>query len=75
MLARNAAEPSVPLFACEQADILQKAIKHNRFVAEPHVLLAQIHYRTENFGEAVIESRVAITKFYTLGCCWDKRMP
>lgn len=57
----------------EQIELLQVTVDLNPFVGEPHLLLAQIHFREKNYLDAAIESRRALEKFYTLASCWDKR--
>jgi hypothetical protein len=59
----------------EQIELLQHSVDCNPFVSEPSVLLSQIHYRREDFHEAAMEARTALTKFYSLASAWDKRLP
>jgi hypothetical protein len=58
-----------------QIDLLQYTVELNPYVSEPSVLLSQIHYRRENYHEAAMEARKALTKFYALASAWDKRLP
>jgi len=57
----------------DQIELLQEAIFHNKFIAEPHLMIAQIYYRQENYHGAMVEARSCLEKFYTLATCWDKR--
>ncbi|CAG8681302.1 20558_t:CDS:1 [Dentiscutata erythropus] len=53
---------------------LKECIEINPFVAEPHVLLAQIYMRLEKYEEAEQEGLRALKIFFDWGTCWDKRM-
>lgn len=57
----------------KQLNMLHKVTQLNHFVAEPHVLLAQIYYRQEKYHQAATEARQALLKFYSLASNWDKR--
>lgn len=57
----------------QQLQILQQVVTLNPFIAEPHILISQLHYRRGNYHQAAIEARFAIEKFYTLASNWDKR--
>lgn len=58
-----------------QAEILlNEVIKHNPFIAEPHVLLAQILSSQDRYQEAHVHAEAAMTLLEQWGTCWDKRM-
>jgi hypothetical protein len=57
----------------EQINLLNKVVRLNNFVAEPHIMLSQIYYRQGKYLEAATEARLALEKFYTLASNWDKR--
>lgn len=57
----------------EQIALLQRSIRHNPYIAEPHIMLSQIFYRQGNFYQAALEARAALKKLYVLVSAWDKR--
>ncbi|CAB9524377.1 unknown protein [Seminavis robusta] len=57
----------------EQIAHLEKAVRLNPFVGEPHLLLAQLYIRQQKYALAVREGRKALTKMYALASAWDKR--
>ena len=58
-----------------QADLLRAAIAKNPFIAEPHLLLAQIHFRNGRYAATVEHCTAGLRKLYALGTAWDKRRP
>merc|ERR1712039_269235 len=58
-----------------QVDLLRGAVRRNPFIAEPHVYLAELHFRQGDFDECVDDLRTALRLFYTMGTHWDKRLP
>ncbi|PNH03609.1 hypothetical protein TSOC_010316, partial [Tetrabaena socialis] len=59
----------------EALRLLRAATWHNPHVAEPHVLLAQIHAQRQQWDEAGRHASAALRLFCTWGTAWDKRMP
>jgi len=58
----------------ESQKLLNEAISLNPFVAEPHILLAQIHMREGRIEEGIAEARHALQLLYSMGVNWDKRV-
>ena len=58
----------------EQRANLAVAIALNPFVAEPHILLAQLDYRRKSYAAVVSQCDSALTKLYAMATAWDKRM-
>ena len=58
----------------EAGRALGEAIRLNPFLAEPHVLLAQLHLNARRFDEALAESRRALDLLATWATPWDKRL-
>jgi hypothetical protein len=58
----------------EKDSLLLEAVQYNPFIAEPHVLLAQIAFRNQRFRDAAHHAKTALNKFITLATAWDKRM-
>lgn len=61
------------LSEAEQRELLYRAIEHNPFVGEPHILLAQLYYRNGEYRTAAEHCRQALQKLYVLASAWDKR--
>jgi hypothetical protein len=59
----------------EREASLRTAIEHNPFIAEPHLVLSQVLFQQEKFGEAAREAKTALEIFYVWANCWDKRLP
>ncbi|PNW71926.1 hypothetical protein CHLRE_16g671500v5 [Chlamydomonas reinhardtii] len=59
----------------EAARLLRAAVDHNPHIAEPHVLLAQIHAQRQQWAEAERHAARALRLFCDWGTAWDKRMP
>lgn len=59
----------------DEERILRSASALNPWVAEPHVMLAQLLFRDGRYEEAAHEAAEALDLFYTLASCWDKRIP
>uniref|UniRef100_A0A0G4FJA2 DUF6817 domain-containing protein n=1 Tax=Chromera velia CCMP2878 TaxID=1169474 RepID=A0A0G4FJA2_9ALVE len=59
----------------QKEEALRKCIQLNRFVGEPHTLLAQILFRKGLHAEASAECQQALRKMYAMCTAWDKRMP
>lgn len=57
----------------EQARLLQLAVRKNPFVAEPHVLLAQLRLNAGAPHAAAQHASDALALLYAWGTCWDKR--
>lgn len=54
--------------------LLQNACKLNPYIAEPHLLLAQIHLSEENYDDAEKEAIEGLRLLLDWATCWDKRM-
>lgn len=54
---------------------LAQASAHNPFVAEPHIVRAQLLLQLSQWEEAEAEARCGVTILCTWGTQWDKRMP
>eukprot|EP00879_Flechtneria_rotunda_P018686 GHRR01019609.1.p1 GENE.GHRR01019609.1~~GHRR01019609.1.p1 ORF type:complete len:296 (+),score=72.59 GHRR01019609.1:508-1395(+) len=63
-----------PQHSADVADKLQHVVQLNPFVAEPHLMLAQLHLHSENWAEAETEAEQALRLFLQWGTAWDKRM-
>mmetsp|Transcript_27314 Transcript_27314/g.39560 ORF Transcript_27314/g.39560 Transcript_27314/m.39560 type:complete len:380 (+) Transcript_27314:106-1245(+) len=59
----------------EKIEKLEVCLQLNRFVGEPHVLLAQIYFRNKQWEEAITHCKQGLVKMYALCTAWDKRMP
>ncbi|KAG2435828.1 hypothetical protein HXX76_007023 [Chlamydomonas incerta] len=59
----------------EALRLLRSAVWHNPHIAEPHVLLAQIHAQRQQWDEASRHAGRALRLFCDWGTAWDKRMP
>jgi hypothetical protein len=57
----------------EKLDLLEYAARGNPFIGEPHVLVAQLHYRRADYASAVASASKALELFYAMGTSWDKR--
>ncbi|HEY8518067.1 MAG TPA: tetratricopeptide repeat protein [Candidatus Binatia bacterium] len=55
-------------------ELLQKCVRANPFIGEPHVLLAQIAIGAGRWDEALAEARAALDLLGTWGTAWDKRL-
>jgi len=55
--------------------LFREATEKNPWVAEPHVMLAQLLFMRQQFSEAVHHAACALEIFYQWGTCWDKRHP
>jgi hypothetical protein len=53
---------------------LRDATRLNPFIAEPHVLLAQLHMNARRFDDALAEARCAIDLLAQWATSWDKRL-
>ncbi len=60
--------------AAQAQEGLERAIRLNPFIAEPHVVLAHIFIRRQQWKEAEAECLVALKLFIDFGTCWDKRL-
>jgi len=60
--------------AATAQDKLERVIKLNPFLGEPHAILAQIHIRRKHFKKAEEEALIALKLFNEFGTCWDKRL-
>jgi len=58
----------------EQEALLRSAVQANRFVGEPHILLAQLAFRRGLYEDSVKEASIGLEKLYTLATAWDKRL-
>lgn len=56
-----------------QMDLLEQAIQYNPYVGEPHLLLAQLYFRRQEYTAAGQHCRMALQKMYALASAWDKR--
>lgn len=61
------------LSEAEQLALLADAVERNHFVGEPHLMLAQIHYRRGDYAPAAEHAALALDRFYALSTAWDKR--
>ncbi|KAG2498198.1 hypothetical protein HYH03_003952 [Edaphochlamys debaryana] len=59
----------------EALRLLRTAVWHNPHVAEPHVLLAQIHCQRGQWAEASRHAARGVALLCEWGTAWDKRMP
>lgn len=57
----------------EQLGLLRVAARANRFVGEPLVLEAQVHYAAGRYPLALEATSEALRRMYALGTAWDKR--
>ena len=64
-----------PTRSLGQLDALAEAARRNPFVAEPHVVRAQICLQLERWEEAETAARRGVELLCTWGTQWDKRMP
>jgi len=62
------------LTASEQIMRLEIAAELNPWVAEPHVMLAELHFRASAYAKAAAHAAMALERFYTFGTAWDKRL-
>jgi hypothetical protein len=58
----------------KREELLRRACDLNPWIAEPHVLLAQIHASRAEFPAAARAARRALTLLLQWGTCWDKRV-
>ena len=58
----------------QQDEHLATVIRLNPFIAEPHLLRAQLAFRSKDYEAAKIEARIAANKFFIMGTAWDKRI-
>merc|ERR1712039_372284 len=56
------------------ADLL-RASQLNPFVAEPHVVRAQLHMQRQEWDKAADAGKAALQQFYAWATQWDNRMP
>lgn len=63
-----------PQHAAEAAHKLQRVVELNPFIAEPHLMLAQLHIHAQEWQAAQHEAQQALELFLQWGTCWDKRM-
>eukprot|EP00878_Enallax_costatus_P023052 GHUV01024503.1.p1 GENE.GHUV01024503.1~~GHUV01024503.1.p1 ORF type:complete len:172 (-),score=32.40 GHUV01024503.1:106-621(-) len=63
-----------PQNAAEASEKLQRVIELNPYVAEPHLMLAQLHIHADDWEAARVEAQRALELFLQWGTCWDKRM-
>lgn len=54
--------------------LLQDAISLNPFIAEPHVIIAQILMQRQQYQDAMKHANEALRLFAEWGTAWDKRM-
>lgn len=50
----------------EQSILLYDSIRHNPYIAEPHIMLSQILYRQGQYHQAALQARSALEKLYVL---------
>ncbi|MEW6270941.1 MAG: DUF6817 domain-containing protein [Thermodesulfobacteriota bacterium] len=55
-------------------ELLRAATRANPFVAEPHVLLAQLALGRRRWDDALVEARTALEILGAWGTSWDKRL-
>uniref|UniRef100_A0A7S2XF92 Uncharacterized protein n=1 Tax=Lotharella oceanica TaxID=641309 RepID=A0A7S2XF92_9EUKA len=58
----------------EQVQRMELAAELNPWVAEPHVMLAELHFRSGAYAKAAKHAARALELFYTLATAWDKRL-
>merc|ERR1711879_983339 len=57
-----------------QIGLLEKSAKFNPYVAEPHVLLSQVHVQAGRWDAAQREAVTACKLMYQWCTAWDKRV-
>jgi hypothetical protein len=67
-------DPEVQDAPARAEDRLRRAVACNPFVAEPHVLLAQLHLSAGRWDAALAEARAALALLAEWGTAWDKRV-
>lgn len=58
-----------------QAALFARAAELNPYVAEPHLMLAQLHLHAGRWEDAQREAAAALALLADWGTAWDKRMP
>jgi hypothetical protein len=58
----------------DRIEKLQRTCQLNPFIAEPHLMLAQLHLHHQNWKAAEAEAEAALRLFLQWGTAWDKRM-
>ena len=58
----------------QQEERLATVIRLNPFIAEPHLLRAQLAFRAGDYRRSQIEARASTEKFFVMGTAWDKRI-
>lgn len=56
-----------------QLELYAAAAALNPFVGEPHLMLAQLHFRKRQYAETAEHAKAALERFFVLGTAWDKR--
>jgi len=72
--ASNTHSKALAMSDDERERRLRAAVRLNPFVAEPHVLLAQVAFRNERYQACVAECAAALRTVYALGTPWDTRV-
>lgn len=63
-----------PKHVADAVGKLRRAVELNPYIAEPHVLLAQLYIHSQEWSAAQKEARRGLELFVEWGTCWDKRM-
>jgi len=64
-----------PLVSCKTTIMtLEQAIRHNPWVAEPYLLLAQLHLTEQSYDQAQIAAAQGLHLLTCWGNSWDKRI-
>lgn len=58
----------------EAAEVLRRVITLNPYIAEPRILLAQIHMQRQEWGAARLQAEHAVQLLCCWGTAWDKRL-
>lgn len=66
---------STDILKCETLlNKLKQSIELNPFIAEPHVVSAQLYSDLGDFDNALMSAESGLKLFCEWGTCWDKRM-
>lgn len=63
-----------PQAAAQQRELFEQVVGLNPWVAEPHLMLAQLHLHAQAWQEAEAAASRALQLFMAWGTAWDKRM-
>lgn len=57
----------------QQLELYTSAAALNPFIGEPHLMIAQLHFRQRRYAEAAGHAKAALDRFFVLATAWDKR--